>query len=256
MHVVGVQPARDPVACGDGPIRIGSAPGDDIILAGPGVERHHASIEQGRCGLVLTVTPGCARVYVNARAVREQALLHYGDTVTLGNHKLRIIADSAPIHDDAAAAAAPARNDIGPVCLRIVSGTDSGQALEVGPALHLGVGCRHFGTLPFACRVERVGGGLRLQTDGTPVRINGWRCQRAALADGDQIALGEHRLLVEAPGLRYAAYTAQLPPAPTPMVANAPTPPAVERSQLGIWVLVLVAALLAAGTALILYFPL
>lgn len=257
MRVVCVQPAREPVACGPGPIRIGSAPGDEVVLTGTGVERHHATIESDARGLVLTVTPGCPRVYVNARAVRERALLHYGDTLTIGSNKLRVTSDTAP---DDGAASKPARDDdaIGPVALRIVSGPESGRVIAVEPELHLGAGTRHFGELPYACRIERTPGSLLFDSDGAQPRVNGWHCQRAVLGAGDQIALGEHRMVVEAPGLQYAAHMALLPAAPVPAAATDSNvnPEPADSSQIGIWGLILAAALLAAVIALILYFPL
>lgn len=253
MRVECVQPARDPVVCGAGPVRIGSAPNDDVVLAGAGVERHHATLEADARGLVLTVSPGCPRVYVNARAVREQALLHYGDTLSLGSSKLRVASDAAPT--DLAEESGTDDAGIGPVALRIVSGPDSGRALGVEPELHLGGGTRHFGDLAFACRLQRVPGGLRFDSDGMQPRINGWHCQRAMLGHGDQITLGEHRLLVEAPGLQYAAHQARVPADPQP-ARQAVVTEAPESLQVGIWGLVIAAAILAAIIALLLYFPL
>lgn len=256
MRVVCVQPAREPVACGVGPIRIGSAPGNEVVLAGTGVEHRHATIESDRRGLVLTVAPGCPRIYVNARAVRERALLHYGDTLTIGSSKLRVTADAAP-EGNAAPTSARDGDAIGPVVMRIVSGPDSGRALAVEPELHLGTGTRHFGELPYSCRIEKAPGSLLFASDGAQPRINGWHCQRAALGAGDQITLGEHRLLVEAPGVQYAAHMALLPAAPRPVAIDSTVEPEpAERSQVGIWGLILAAAVLAAAIALILYFPL
>lgn len=256
MRVVCVQPAREPVTCGVGPIRIGSAPGDDIVLTSTGVERHHATIVSDARGLVLTVTPGCPRVYVNARAVREQALLHYGDTLTFGSSKLRITSDAVPA-DGSAPLPACADDAIGPVVLRMVSGPDSGRAVAVEPELHLGAGTRHFGELPYACRVARTPGSLLFESDGAQPRINGWHCKRAVLGAGDQITLGDHRMIVEAPGLQYAAHMASLPKAPHPAAATSTLEPEpAEPSQVGIWGLIVAAAVLAAVIALILYFPL
>ncbi|HET7931299.1 MAG TPA: FHA domain-containing protein [Rhodanobacteraceae bacterium] len=243
------------MACGPGPIRIGSAPGDDIVLTSTGVERHHATLESDPRGLVLTVTPGCPRVYVNARAVRERALLHYGDTLTFGGSKLRITSDAAPAEGTDQP---PATQDvaIGPVLLRIVSGPDSGRAMAVEPELHLGAGTRHFGELPYACRIERASGCLLFESEGAQPRINGWHCKRAVLGAGDQITLGEHRLVVEAPGLQYAARMALLPAAPVPAAEASAPPESAQPSQIGIWGLLVAAAVVAAVIALILYFPL
>lgn len=256
MRVVCVQPAREPVACGDGPIRIGSAPNDDIVLTGSGIERHHATVQLDSRGLVLSISPGCPRVYVNARAVRERALLHLGDTLTVGSAKLRVTADAAP---DAGTGPSADLDDEPrvPVALRIVSGHESGQALLVQPELRLGAGTRHFGELSYGCVIERTDSGLLFTSSGAQARVNGWHCTRAMLGHGDQITLGEHRLLVEAPALQYAARLALLPPPPPLPAQDAPAPESAgaPSSQVGVWGLILAAAVLAAIIAAILYFP-
>ncbi|MGH8192753.1 MAG: FHA domain-containing protein [Rhodanobacteraceae bacterium] len=249
MRVVCFHPAREPLMCGEGPVRVGCAPDDTIVLAGPGVEERHLTIVADARGLVLTVRPGCQRVYVNARAVRESALLHYGDTITLGASKLLVASNAAP--PDAKQDARP-DTVVGDVVLRIVSGAASGQALAVAPELQLGSGSRHFGDLSYGCRVARTADGLVFESGSNLPRVNGWRRDRVALAPNDQIALGEHRLIVEAPGLEYARHLASLPP-------PAPQPPEVREedepsSSSEIWWLIGAAVVLAAVIALFLYF--
>ena len=248
MRVVCFHPARDPAMCGEGPVQIGSAPDDTIILNGAGVEPHHLQVVADARGLVLTIRPGCQRVYVNARAVRERALLHYGDTVTLGTNKFLVTSNVAP--PEVEEVASPGAS-MGEAVLRIVSGAASGQALAVAPELHLGAGSRHFGDLPYACRVARAGGNLVFESDSGVPRINGWRRNRVRLAPNDQIALGEHRFTVEAPGLQYARHLASLPPP----VEQAPE--ALDQDESApteIWWLIAAAAILAAVIALFLYF--
>ena len=248
MRIVCVHPARDPVACGAGPVRIGSAPDDDIVPGGTGVEPHHLTIAADPRGLLLSVRPGCQRVYVNARAVREKALLRYGDTVTLGSNKLLVTADSAPqpVH-----AVDPSGAQAGQVALRIVSGAAAGQALPVAPDLRLGAGSRHFADLAYRCRVVRTGDQLTFESESAAPRINGWRCnQRVRLDPGDQIVLGEHRLVVEAPTLQYAANVASLPP----VTAMPFEPESDDASHSEIWWLIGAAVLLAVIIALFLYF--
>lgn len=251
MRVVCLHPARDPLSCGEGPVSFGSAPDNDVVSAGAGVDPHHATITADARGLVLKVGAGCQRVYVNARAVRELALLRYGDTVTLGANKFLLTSDVTPAQcDDSAVAAAPAE---GPVLLRIVSGTASGRALSVASELRLGVGSRHFPELAYACKVLLGDAGLLFESTSAAPRVNGWRCERAWLSPGDQIALGEHRLVVEAPGLQHAAHVASLPPAPPPApVAVAPVQG--DPQQTGIWWLIAAATVLAAVIAFFLYF--
>lgn len=248
MRVVSVHPARDPVACGDGPVRIGSAPDDAIVPAGGGAEPHHVTLAADARGLLLTVRPGCQRVYVNARAVRERALLHYGDTLMLGANKFLLTADSAPRDE------APDAADHGPtgrVGLRIVSGTASGQLLPVADELRLGAGSRHFADLAHACRVVQSASGLRFESGNAAARVNGWPCQRGYLGPGDQIVLGEHRLVVEAPALQYAQTVV---PLPEPPVAPVLRPEPDDTPHTEIWWLIGAALVLAVVIALFLYF--
>jgi pSer/pThr/pTyr-binding forkhead associated (FHA) protein len=225
---------------------MGSAPDNDIVPGGAGVDPHHVTLAVDGRGLLLTVQPGCQRVYVNARAVREKALLRYGDTVTLGANKFLLAADTAPaeIQDLGAAAAYP-----GQAGLRVMSGSASGRLLPVAPELRLGAGSRHFGDLSYACRVAQTENGLMLESESAAPRVNGWRCQRVRLAHGDQVMLGEHRLLVEAPGLQCTADAiAQPVPAPIP----GPEPDDAPHTE--IWWLIAAAMVLAAVIALFLYF--
>jgi hypothetical protein len=249
MRVVCFHPARDPVMCGDGPVRIGSAPDDAVVLNGSGVQPGHLAIIADARGLVLTVRPGCQRVYVNARAVREQALLRYGDTVTLGDNKFLVTSDAAPPDTESASRHAGAMAE---AVLRAASGAISGRALAVDGELQLGAGSQHFGDLPYACRVAWISGRLVFESDSNLPRINGWRRNRVALAPNDQIVLGEHRLLVEAPGLQYARHLSSLPPptvkAPETSARESP-PPATE-----IWWLIAAAVAIAALISLFLYF--
>lgn len=248
MRVVCVHPARDQVACGSGPVRIGSAPDNDIVPVGMGVQPHHLVITVDVRGVLLVVLPGCQRVYVNARAVRERALLHYGDTVTLGATKFLVTTDAAPPQVDAADTLG---TGTGQAMMRVVSGAASGRALAVAPELRLGIGSRHFGDLGYACRVFQDAAGLIFESESAAPRVNGWRCHRVRLSPGDQIVLGEHRLVVEAPGLQYAAHLASLPPPPA---AEEPEPEPDDSPHTEIWWLIAAAALLAVLIALFLYF--
>lgn len=245
MRIVSVHPARDPVLCGSGPVRIGSAADDDVVPVGVGVEPHHVTIVADRRGLVLSVRPGGQRVYVNARVVRERAVLHFGDTFTLGANKFLLTSDAAPGESIADSSSA------GPVTLRVVSGAESGRTLVVAPDLHLGAGSRTFADLDQACRIFRSDHGLIFETASPDFRVNGWPRLRAALGHGDQIALGGHRLLVEAPGLQFATHLASLPP-PVPRDNRQVVPDDAPRSE--IWWLIGAAAILAGVIALFLYF--
>lgn len=248
MRVVCIHPSRDPLPCGNGPVRFGSAPDNDVVPVGAGVDPHHASIVADQRGLVLTVRQAGQRVYVNARVVRERALLRYGDTLTLGTNKFLLTTDSAPPPAPESPATLSAA---GLVTLRIVSGTTSGQALAVAPELRLGSGSRHFGDLAYQCLVKQTADGVVFESASAAPRVNGWRCNRVRLSPGDQIVLGDNRLVVEAPGLQYAAHLASLPPPPIAVVA-APEP--VDSTHVEIWWLIAAAAVLGIAIAFFLYF--
>ena len=247
MRVVCIHPARDTVQCGAGPVHVGSAPDNDIVPVGAGVDPHHATLTADARGLLLTVQPACQRVYVNARAVREKALLRYGDTLTLGANKFLLAADVAP---------AEIQNigdpivGIGYAGLRVMSGAASGQLLPITPELRLGAGSRHFGDLSYACRVAQTEDGLIFESESAAPRVNGWRCQRVCLSPGDQIVLGEHRFVVEAPGLPCEAEVIEQPVTVAPIVEPGPD----DAPNTEIWWLIGAAFVLAALIALFLYF--
>ncbi len=214
---------------------------------GAGVDPHHVTIAADARGVVLNVRPGCRRVYVNARVVRERALLRFGDTLMLGANKFLLMADTAPAR---AEEPNPVAAGAGQAMVRIVSGRASGQALAVAPELHFGAGSRHFSELPYTCRISQATTGLIFESGSDVPRVNGWPCGRARLSPGDQIVLGEHRLVVEAPELQYAAHVASLPPAA--VVEAVPEPAASSHTE--IWWLIAAAAVLALIIALSLYF--
>ncbi len=249
MRIVFVHPSREPVACGNGPVRIGSGGDNDVVLTDPGVDAQHLVVDgDGRRGLVLKVLPGCQRVYVNARPVRERALLRHGDVVHLGESKLLLTADRPP--PDAGPAETGAGDETARAGLRIVSGPGSGRLLPVGQRRVLGSG------RPFAdsaCFISPTDGGLLLEAGRTKAQVNGWNCSRAWLANGDQIVLGEQRLVVEAPGLQRAAAAARIPPPVEPLV-TASAPATEEAPHAEIWWLIAAAAALAAIIALLLYY--
>jgi pSer/pThr/pTyr-binding forkhead associated (FHA) protein len=247
MRVVCVHPARDAVSCGAGPVHIGSAPDNDIVPVGAGVDQHHVALTADARGLLLNVRPGCQRVYVNARAVREKALLRYGDTVTLGANKFLLASDAAPAEITDVGDAIGRSGQAG---LRVVSGAASGQLLAVTPELRLGPGSRHFGDLSYACRVAQTEDGLVFESESGAPRVNGWRCQRVRLSPGDQIVLGEHRFVVEAPGLQCAANAV---PESVP-VAPVAEPEPDDSPHTEIWWLIGAAVVLAGLIALFLYF--
>lgn len=245
MRVVCIHPARDPALHAGNTLSIGSAADNDVVVAGG--DAHHATIISDRRGLVLDVRPGSQRVYVNARAVRERALLRHGDVLSVGAQKFLVTTDAEPpLPGFDGVGATPA-----PVALRVITGTASGQSLAVSPELRLGAGSRYFGDLAYSCRIVLAPDGLRFQSESATPRVNGWHCKAAALRPGDQITLGEHRLVVDAPGLEHAAHVAGLPAPPPP--PQAPRIDVDDSAHAEVWWLIGAAIVLAALIALLLY---
>lgn len=246
MRIAFVHPAREQALCTAGPVTLGSAPDDSVTVTGNGVAAHHASLSDDARGLVLSVRAGCQRVYVNARPVRERALLHYGDVIVLGDYKLRVGSDAKPEQEPSAAV--HAADAVDTACLRIVSGARSGQSIVLAPNLRIGSGCRDFGDLVGTATFSAMPGGVAFAGDGIGAHVNGWATARAHLHDGDQIVIGPHRMLVE---LTYAEPALV---ATRPVAAPARAATAADAPQSGVWWLIVAAAVLAAAIALLLYF--
>jgi hypothetical protein len=239
---------REPFRSAGARVRIGCADGNDLVLGGAGVAERHLAISEDRRGLVLEVLPGAQHVYVNARPVRERALLRYGDVLSVGGSKLALLPDEA---GEAAwsrpqlreAAARP-----GFAALRAVSGSMSGRLLPIEDKLVLG----GQGFLPAGlpqCELKLDGAGVYLDAGGQ-VFVNGASCKRTVLRAGDQLALGEHRFVLEAPGLQAAVLAAQeqdYDPQPEPVVVEP------QHSRAELWWLLGTAALLAAVIAVLLW---
>lgn len=239
--------ARDDFLWTDAPLRIGSAVDNDLVLAVTQAAPQHLRIEQDRRGWVLQVLPGALRVYVNARPVRERALLCAGDMLSVGDCRMRLCADAAP-------ADCPAPVGVPDVCdsaaLRARAGSYSGRVLAVGSGIELGP----FGRWPLDLpQGESAGFKLgwqagRLMLDATalsaryPLRVNGMAVTHAVLQPGDQLSLGSHRFVLDAPGMRLEP-VAPAPPTPDPAAVE----PAGAHGEIG-W-LILTAVLLALGIA-------
>lgn len=233
-------------------LRIGSAADNDLVLAATQAAPRHLRIAQDARGWVLEVLPSATRVYVNARPVRERALLRPGDMLSVGDCRMRLCEELAPTQREAPATAAPARCA---AALRAVSGSLSGRVLPIGEGLELGP----YGRCPLELPQGETA-GLKLgwqdgrllleatQASATyPLRVNGVAVQRLALQAGDQLSLGPHRFVLDAPGM--AAEPVVEPPAPP-----APAQPAVAAGARGeLWWLILTAAVLALGIALVLW---
>jgi hypothetical protein len=233
-------------------LRIGSDPGNDLILAASQAAPQHLSIHLDRRGWVLEVLPDTTRVYVNARPVRERAILRPGDMLSLGDCRMLLRADEAPT---GRASPEMPEQERCTVALRAVAGPLSGQVLPLADRLELGSPGRIPLDLPQGETVSLLifwgDGQLRLETGQAtdsryPVRVNGSTVQQTVLLPGDQIGLGMHRFLIDAPGLEPEPEIVIPEPDPEPL----PEDTAGPRGE--VWWLIATAAVLALGIALLL----
>lgn len=242
--------ARDDFQWTKAQLRIGSAADNDLVLASAQAAPSHLRIEMDRRGWVLHVLPAAARVYVNARPVRERALLRPGDTLGVGDCRMLLREDASPEQRVLPASPAAAGRT---AALRAVAGNLSGRVLPIAAGLELGPHGRHALELPrgehAGFRVDWQQGRLMLGTvaasPSCPLRVNGVPVQCAPLQPGDQLSLGPHRWVLDAPGMQAE---------PEPAAATAPIAPASATGVRGeVWWLMLTAAALALAIALALW---
>lgn len=217
-------------------LRIGSEADNDLVLQGAGVAPHHVRLVHDARGLTLEVTQGAGRVYLNARQVRERALLRAGDNLGIGDFRLRL---SRP---GAADEAVP----IGAASLRVVAGPLSGRARRIGEHLDLCNGDPWplgLGHAPDACvSLMRRDDGIHLRSRNLPeavfLSVNGVVADDLRLRDGDQIAVGPHRFVLDA----CPAADGRTEPV---MDASGPEPENAAGPRREVWWLIFTAALLA-----------
>jgi len=230
---------------------IGSAPDNDLVLAASQAAAKHLCIEQDRRGWVLQVLPSADRIYVNARPVRERALLRAGDVVSIGDCRLLLCDDEDP------ALRAPhkvTRQGQCTVALRAVAGPLSGRVLPLRDSLELGSeGCYPLGLAQGEAVGLRIGwddGRILLEdicrSPRHPLRVNGVVVQKAALLPGDQIGVATHRFVLEAPGMEAE------PEIVLDEQTTADLPEAAAGPKGEVWWLIVTAAVLALGIALVL----
>lgn len=193
------------VLMGGSSLNIGSDAGCDVVLPAADAAAWHAIIHHDRRGLVLEVKPTAARVYVNARPVRELALLRVGDVLSIGGCKLIL---RQPLED----ASQHRRHGDVPVlpaslvALRVVAGPGAGKRLAIDDELVLDAlllpGCVGH------VRLRRGAGAVSFDVlgplDDQPPRFNGNAVESGELHVGDQLAWRNYRFVVEAPGVALA----------------------------------------------------
>lgn len=242
---LGFPAPRDDFASSATTITIGRDAGCDLRLDDAGVSGSHLRLAHDRRGTVLDVLPGAPRVYVNARPVREHALLAAGDQISVGSAQLLLKSDQPP--PAAPAANADAQSPPGAAALRVLTGALSGQTRAIAPALNL-----DGPDLPAGAVWLELCDGVpclrsRLTQAEPRLRVNGHAVTTARLHDGDQIVLGMQRFRVEAPTVAARDEAAQ---SFLPHEAALPEDTAGPRRE--VWWLLLTAAALALAIALVL----
>jgi pSer/pThr/pTyr-binding forkhead associated (FHA) protein len=249
----------------DGVIILVSAEGNTLVLAGRDIAPWHARVNVDRRGIVLEVLDFAARTHVNARPVREKALLRLGDVLVLGAVAMML----KPDRDDAIQTALPAESedteetpDGSParVVLRGVSGSHFGRAialnqrLVVGRAADCDIVVDDAQIAPHHATVENIDETICLRDmgSGAGALVNGLRLTTAVLHTGDQIAFGRDHFLIEAPGmpLRGAVAAPQQGGNAEAEATDAVAMPVDARGS--IWWLIGAAALIALGLVWIL----
>jgi hypothetical protein len=243
--------AREDFHWAQAQLSIGSAPDNDLVLAASQAATQHLRIQQDRRGWVLQVLPSAGRIYVNARPVHERALLHAGDVISVGDCRLLLRDDQDPAQRLPLSVPEHGRCT---VALRAVAGPLSGRVLPLQDSLELGPQGRCPLELPqgevASLRVHWQDGNLLLEatqrSERHPLRVNGVVTQHLALQPGDQIGIAMHRFVVDAPGME-----------PEPEIVPRESPPEhLPEEAAGpsgeVWWLIVTAAVLALGIALVL----
>jgi hypothetical protein len=124
-----------------------------------------------------------------------------------------------------------------------------GEGLELGPHVRLPLELPQGETasLKLDWQDDRLVLEVVQASAAWPLRVNGATMQRVALRPGDQIGLGPHRFVLDAPGMETEPVVA----APGPAVPALPEDVAGPRGE--VWWLIVTAAALALGIALVLW---
>lgn len=206
----------------EGQTTVGSTSDNRIMITKGGVQAHHALFTLDARGLVLAVLPdGLGRTHVNARPVREMALVRMGDVVTFGavNALVKPISDkhvsgfkppeSSPEPKQSDEPETRFRNVPPKAVLRGVSGQYFGLIVPIPGRLVIGRGSEADLSLDEP-EMSRRHASLEVSADGLYLRdlgsangtfVNGVQVRDACLYSGDQISFDRNRFLVEAPGL-------------------------------------------------------
>ncbi|HEY0179951.1 MAG TPA: FHA domain-containing protein [Dokdonella sp.] len=248
-----------------GAVSLGNAEGNTLVLPGKDVAPWHARVTVDTRGAVLEVLDPSARTHVNARPVREKALLRSGDILCLGTITIALKEDrdeliDTSVPDESPAPSTPAYPS--KVILRGVSGSHFGKIVAVNRRLVVGSdrGCGLViddpRVAPRHATIEHVDDAIYLRDAVGGARVNGVRVASAILHPGDQIAFERSHFVVEAPGLplRGASAGRNAPPITETLDAvRDEHDDAGAASQHAIWWLIGAAALIALVLFLIIH---
>lgn len=245
-----------------GAVTIGSAEGNTIVIAADGVHAWHARVTADARGLVLDVLDAAARTHVNARPVREKALLRLGDTVCLDRVAVLVKPDrDADVASDADTIDADGSAPVARAALRGISGSWFGKSIALNPRLTIGSSAGNdlvvdeAGVEPLHATIVLGGQRIALRSQGGGVQVNGVVVAAAVLRSGDQVVVGRNRFLIEAPGLPSADETRRTPLIPQPAIDATLLEASGEESESarsGLWWLIGGGALIGLALALLL----
>lgn len=194
-----------------GTASLGSAEGNTLVFSSRDVAPWHASLTVDSRGGVLEVLDTSARTHVNARPVREKALLRCGDVLCLGKVTITIKLDRDELLDTRVPAQSPPQPAAQPprVVLRGVSGSHFGKTIAVNPRILIGrePGCDlvvdDTQLAPKQATLENVGESIYLRNlaGSDVVTVAGVQVANAVVHAGDQLVFGRSHFIVEAPSL-------------------------------------------------------
>ncbi|MDJ0657496.1 MAG: FHA domain-containing protein [Xanthomonadales bacterium] len=201
---------HEEVTIGKGTTSIGSAPDDDVSLSASGIRAGHALIIVDQRGITLaggTDGSDTEPMRVNEREVVEKAILRLGDQLRIGPVSMVLRGDQPDesVPSPAGASAAEDAEQPARFLLRGVAGHYQGRVHALLSSLTLGSSDTSdmviAGVSPSHATIELHGDDVYLRVaDGSQVDVNGNLVGSVRLSPGDQIAMGDERIILETPG--------------------------------------------------------
>lgn len=188
------------VLVGEGSVRLGATTDNDVIL--PGLCDRHARLTRDARGIVLEILDARARAHVNARPVREKALVRYGDTLCLDAVNITVSEPDSAVGEVSSTVARP--HGVAHGVLRGMSGVWFGKSIVIGKDFAIASGAdgmvrlgAHADGSPLA-RIDVDDGQLQLiSNQATGSVVNGRLQSSVLLRSGDQLVFGRERFVVE-----------------------------------------------------------